>query len=175
MVHMSNQAHIYALHDPNRNIAYVGYSSEPEKRRTAHVSTARSLITRPCYRDIITDREYWLLDMLSRGERPILHILDSCNYKDGREHEDIWMQIYIEDGYKLVNMRFNAKSKPIPYVFNVFDWRERFMSMQEKFILSYDWPDIATVNQLPPEKRESFRRALLLKRHSANPSQPNKE
>ena len=65
---------IYTLSDKNGNIRYIGKSNEPRKRLYSHI--------KECNRDSKSHKVNWVKSLLSKGEKPIIEILDEVLHED---------------------------------------------------------------------------------------------
>jgi hypothetical protein len=93
---------IYVLINPlNKQIFYVGYTNNPKKRLNEHISDKYNL-----NKDLIID------DILLNNKRPILNIIDECEYVYNEkfkmyEHERLeiyYIKKYKNEGIKLSNL-----------------------------------------------------------------------
>lgn len=90
---------VYALHDPDGSVRYIGISKDPIDRVKRHFRECR-------YGD--TKRKAWLRAILLRGEEPQYSILEWTS--DWSEAERRWISYYKTSGAKLVNGNEGGKT-----------------------------------------------------------------
>lgn len=103
---------VYALVDPrDSRIRYVGCSYEPGKRLARQLDEARKrrklsgMIKNP---ENMPPRLRWLNVLDDINERPIVVILEQCEYERWRERENHWIIKLHEAGAELTNVRTAA-------------------------------------------------------------------
>jgi DNA-binding transcriptional regulator YiaG len=107
--------YIYGLVDPaSKCLGYVGSSVDPETRRRAHISDARRWPRSTASRSLAT----WLNVIFSRGEEPLLVILDAVPSREAVAAEDRWISAFRASSTQLCNKqnahRGKVAPKPIP-------------------------------------------------------------
>lgn len=71
---------IYALCDPHTGVArYVGKSNYPDRRYEQHIQ------------DFSGPKGYWIKFLLANGDRPVLKILEQCDYDTWELRERHWI------------------------------------------------------------------------------------
>lgn len=88
---------IYMLICPiDDKVKYVGKSNSPEKRLKDH---------RLDFRCMDLHKAMWMRLLNSKGQKPILVILDEVSIHDWKFWEDWWCQYFKSFGYTLFNKR----------------------------------------------------------------------
>lgn len=83
---------VYALHDPNGDVRYIGISKCPEDRLRRHYRECRTGTTH---------KNNWLRALLESSEAPMYSILEWTD--DWNEAEKRWVAYFKASGAKLVN------------------------------------------------------------------------
>lgn len=97
-------ATVYSLSDPRTGeVRYVGLSSDPRFRFYKHLSMARTWGTYPC--------AVWIRELLDRGHRPELRLLEVADAERPWETEQRWMDLFLAIGCDLTN-RHEARALP---------------------------------------------------------------
>lgn len=85
---------IYTLED-NNSIRYIGKTINLDKRYKSHIRESSSLRTH---------KEKWINNVLSKGDKITMEILDICDEKDSSEIEIYWISQFKCWGFDLVNL-----------------------------------------------------------------------
>lgn len=87
---------IYILKDPISNeIKYVGKSDNPSKRFSEHIRKSK-------YKK--TYKNNWINGLKSKGQLPILEIIDTVDNNNWGDYEKKWISFYRELGCDLTNL-----------------------------------------------------------------------
>ena len=103
---------IYALCEPGTlEVRYVGKAQKSlEKRWHGHLTAARrgksSLVTK------------WIAGWLATGKEPTMILLAECPERMEKAVEQAWVQLFVDNGYQLLNVHFNPSQHPDHYCFN---------------------------------------------------------
>lgn len=90
---------IYSLVDPRDNqVRYVGASKNPQRRLWQHLNRSKD--------ENNLKKRLWLEELVQHGHVPKLSIIEE-NLTKGEvlQREKHWIQVYLEQGASLVNMR----------------------------------------------------------------------
>jgi len=91
-------AYVYALIDPsNGEIFYIGCTVNPATRLSLHISNSKT------YQISYNRKERRIREILAKGLKPELKILEETTVKDQRDREHYWLQKYIADGGDITN------------------------------------------------------------------------
>lgn len=81
--HKQRQTSIYGLADPDSKlIRYVGKSNKPESRYEQHLQ------------DTDGPKSAWIKNLLAQGKRPVLQIIEVCDYAVWEDKERFWIAHY---------------------------------------------------------------------------------
>lgn len=86
---------IYTLSDTT-GVRYIGQATNPTSRYSAHIIKARA--------GHKADSAEWIRSLLSKGEKPTMTIVETCNRKEAYLREWYWIEHYEKQGCDLVNM-----------------------------------------------------------------------
>ena len=102
------QWHIYSLSDPRtKKVRYVGWSTNPKYRVSAHLSAARH------GRDGNIHKINWLKQLMSMGLKPLLSILESGIGVKRQAAEKKWIALYrLREGVALLNLADGGDGTP---------------------------------------------------------------
>lgn len=90
---------IYTLTCPlTKQIKYVGKSNDIKNRVKQHIYRIK-------HTDIILEKDKWIKDLLSKGLKPIIDILDEVPVKEWDYWERFWILTITSWGFDLVNIR----------------------------------------------------------------------
>lgn len=96
---------IYRLDDPETGeTRYVGKTNDPKKRLRGHIRDAR----RERYH-----KGYWITNLLARGLKPLMVIIEEVPFEIWRERELYWIHFYLEHGHPLTNTYFGSEGTGI--------------------------------------------------------------
>jgi hypothetical protein len=102
--------YIYVLKDPlSSEVRYVGKTSNPEDRIKRHLSEY-SLT------DSWTNKNKWILWLKDNGLKPIMEVVEECDFFQINEFEKKWILFYKNKGSHLTNMTDGGDG---------FDWTGR--------------------------------------------------
>lgn len=91
---MDNKAKIYVLLDEHNRVRYVGCTSlSLQVRLTAHIYKKHGN----------SYRSMWIRDMLSRGYRPRIQLVDIVDERDADDEERGWIKYFKDYGHELTN------------------------------------------------------------------------
>lgn len=87
---------IYSLEDPDTNeIRYIGKTVKSlPSRLTNHIYTAKKINNHRCN---------WIKSIVKKGKKPLIKIIDSCDWKESAELEIYWITQFKNWGFNLVN------------------------------------------------------------------------
>lgn len=89
--------YIYTLTDPITNqIRYIGKTVNLKRRYTSHSSIKENIKEN-------THRSKWVLSLLNKGLKPIMHVIDQTNH-DWQKLEKFYIQKYKNEGFDLCNL-----------------------------------------------------------------------
>ena len=95
-----DMTHIYALIDPETaQMRYVGKSNDPIRRLGRHLSTAR-MDTKIGNKKF----EKWLLELVARGHRPGIVVLETIEHIRWKDAERYWISQLRAAGFALLNV-----------------------------------------------------------------------
>src|SRR5665213_2683849 len=84
---------VYILKHPiTGEIRYVGCTTDPEKRLRSHIS---------CCRNRSYEKEIWIADLLDKGLRPVMEVIECTDQPGARER--FWILHYRRAGALLLN------------------------------------------------------------------------
>lgn len=96
---------IYSLTDPITNkIRYIGKTNDPEDRYKRHLQK--------CYLEKYDKNTYksrWIKSLLAKNEKPVMNIIQECNYSNVNEMEIYWIFKMKADGCKLTNLSIGGE------------------------------------------------------------------
>ncbi len=92
---------IYYLRDNNYNIRYIGKSNNPQKRLYNHITESRSI--KKSY------KLSWIRQVVLKGERPILEIIDEVPVDEWPFWECYWIDQFKAWGFNLTNLTEGGK------------------------------------------------------------------
>lgn len=99
---------IYTLSDPfTLEVRYVGFTSRPSIRLSAHISESR----RP---GVNTHKSCWIRSLLRNGSVPIMSIIQSGTSRGWEQAERKWIKHYRDIGYSLTNMSNGGHGARLP-------------------------------------------------------------
>lgn len=118
---------VYALHDPDGSVRYIGISKDPEDRVKRHYRECRYGNTR---------RKTWLRSIFLRSEEPQYSILEWTS--DWSEAERRWIAYFKASGASLVNGNEGGKTHtgtriPNPHPFVKRMYRKLESSARSKY------------------------------------------
>ena len=129
---MSNLTYIYTLEYPEGNIRYVGKSDNPKKRFKRHLEEG--------FKNTLTHKKAWLNGLLTKGEKPILNIIDEVSKSDWVLSEQYWISQFRSWGFSLVNSTIGGDG-------NVCTCLEIKDKMRNTLLERYDSGDIVVWNK----------------------------
>jgi len=106
-------ASIYTLSEPDGSeVRYVGITINEPSRKKAHMGIGGKR-TSP--------RALWLLDLKSRGLKPIIKFIETFNFQKGdtellKERENFWINEYRSKGNNLLNLKVGGASGQRPSI-----------------------------------------------------------
>ena len=89
------KTYIYALSDINGNIRYIGKTSYLKQRLYSHIKECRT--------KRINHKINWIKSLLSKGERPIISIIDVISISEWQYWEKYWIEQFKQWGFNLTN------------------------------------------------------------------------
>lgn len=97
---------IYALCEPDTlEVRYVGKAQNGVLGRwITHVSCARRGMTSPV--------SQWIAGWLAVGKEPTPIMLTECSRKIADDVERAWVQLFVDNGYQLLNVQLNSTQRP---------------------------------------------------------------
>lgn len=96
------KTYIYRLKNPDtKKVRYVGKTTNPKRRWHHHCSIKANEKQK-------SHRSSWLLSILREGKKPILEIIDTCQYKSWEEVEKYWIQYHKDMGCNLCNHSYGG-------------------------------------------------------------------
>lgn len=91
------KTYIYILKDPETDeIRYVGKTVDIKRRYYHHCSKSACKSQK-------SHRSSWVLSLLERKLKPIMEIIDYCNYENWEQYESKWIEYYTKQGCNLCN------------------------------------------------------------------------
>ena len=94
--------YIYGLQDPiDKQIKYVGKSNAPERRLLQHISTNED-----------TTKGRWIQSLRLMGKQPSVVILAACEDDQVFYHEQWWITLGRQQGWKLTNTNNPTSATP---------------------------------------------------------------
>jgi hypothetical protein len=87
---------IYTLSDPDtKEIRYIGKTIKPLKHRLAsHIYTSKKKNNHRCS---------WIKSITNKGKKPIINIIDFCEWDKSQKLEEYWISQFKTWGFNLVN------------------------------------------------------------------------
>lgn len=100
--------YIYALCEPGTlEVRYVGKAEVSVLDRwQGHMGAARRGVENPVSR--------WIAEWQKVGKEPTPIMLTECPNKIRREVERAWVQLFVDNGYQLLNVQLNSTKHPHP-------------------------------------------------------------
>jgi group I intron endonuclease len=93
---MKSTTFIYTLSDINGDIRYIGKSNTPRKRLYSHV--------KECKTSNKSHKINWIKSLLSKGESPIIEVLDEVVEEEWEFWEQYWIAQFRQWGFNLTNI-----------------------------------------------------------------------
>jgi hypothetical protein len=88
---------IYTLSDPfTDKVRYVGRTNQPKIRLYNHIRSANILRK--------TKNHAWINSVISKGGKPIMHIIDECESENYAELEMFYISLFKGLGFNLTNL-----------------------------------------------------------------------
>lgn len=87
---------IYTLSDPDTDeIRYIGKTVKSLKQRlTNHIYTSKKINNHRCN---------WIKSIINRDKKPLIKLLDSCQWNESQQLEEYWINQFKNWGFNLVN------------------------------------------------------------------------
>lgn len=127
-----NTTFIYTLEYPEGNIRYVGKADNPEYRFKSHIQEG--------LKDTFTHKKAWLNGLLTKGEEPILNIIDEVPKNNWEIFEQYWISQFKTWGFDLVNSTIGGDG----YVCSCPEIKEK---MRNTLLERYNSGDIVVWNK----------------------------
>lgn len=98
--------YIYALCEPGTlEVRYIGKAEiSVLDRWQGHLGAARRGLTSPV--------SFWIARCLAAGKEPTPIMLTECPLEMKRQVERAWATLFVDNGYQLLNVQYNAAQHP---------------------------------------------------------------
>lgn len=144
---------IYKLSSSEGDIRYIGKTTNIKRRLSAHISEAKKAKGK---RHVLN----WISNLLSKGELPIITVIEVCNESNWQEREQYWIDYYRKIVPNLCNLadgglggsgvknfskeEINRRKSQMSNYFSKFNKEEK-IHIWKLIQNNYSWKDIKLI------------------------------